>query len=60
MKKIGLFFAVIGMIGSLIGAEAKMLRIPLGSLTVEEVAFKIDNISISSPDVVKVEIISEI
>ena len=59
MKKIGLFLAVIGMIGSLIGAEAKMLRIPLGSLTVEEVAFKIDNISISSPDVVKVEIISE-
>ena len=59
MKKIGLFLAVIGMIGSLIGAEAKMLRIPLGSLTVEEVAFKIDNISISSPDVVKVEIMSE-
>ena len=59
MKKIGLFLAVIGMIGSLIGAEAKMLRIPLGTLTVEEVAFKIDNISISSPDVVKVEIISE-
>ena len=59
MKKIGLFLAVIGMIGSLIGAEAKMLRIPLGSLTVEEVAFKIDNISISSPGVVKVEIISE-
>ena len=59
MKKIGLFLAVIGMIGSLVGAEAKMLRIPLGSLTVEEVAFKIDNISISSPDVVKVEIISE-
>ena len=59
MKKLGLFLAVIGMVGSLIGAEAKMLRIPLGSLTVEDVAFKIDNISISSPDVVKVEIISE-
>ena len=29
MKKIGLFLAFIGMIGSLIGAEAKMLRIPL-------------------------------
>lgn len=59
MKKIGLFLAFIGMIGSLIGAEAKMLRIPLGSLDEQEVAFKIDNISITSPDVVKVEIISE-
>ena len=59
MKKLGLVLAVIGMIGNLIGAEAKTLRIPLGSLTVEEVAFKIDNISISSPDVVRVEIISE-
>lgn len=59
MKKLGLFLAVIGMACSLIGAEAKIIRIPLGSLTVEDVAFKIDNVSISSPDVVKVEIISE-
>ena len=59
MKKLGLFLAVIGMACSLIGAEAKIIRIPLGSLTVEDVAFKIDNISVSSPDVVKVEIISE-
>lgn len=59
MKKIGLFLAVIGMFSSLMGADAKMLRIPLGSLTVEEVAFKIENVSVSSPDVVKVEVIAE-
>ena len=59
MKKIGLLLAVFGLAFSLVGAEAKMLRIPLGSMTMEEIAFKVDNFSISNPSIAKVEVISE-
>ena len=54
-----LFLAVIGMISALGAAEAKLLRIALGSLLTEEVAFKINSISVSTPEIAKVEVISE-
>lgn len=50
---------LLGTAGALVAAEAKQLRIPLGSLVVEEVPFKIDNVSVSNQSLVKVEIISE-
>ncbi len=59
MKKMVLFLAVIGMMFSLAGAEAKALRVAKDAMILEEVAFKIGSISVSSPDVVKVEVISE-
>ena len=40
---------------SLLAVDAKNLRIATGSLVVEEVPFKIEDISISSKDIVKVE-----
>ncbi len=59
MKHLGVVLAFLGMVCSLIGAEAKNLRIPVGSLVVEEVPFKIENVSVSSPGLVRVEIISD-
>ncbi|MBO5793264.1 MAG: pilus assembly protein N-terminal domain-containing protein [Lentisphaeria bacterium] len=59
MKKMVLFLAVIGMMSVLGAAEAKLLRIALGSLLTEEVAFKINSISVSTPEIARVEIISE-
>ena len=59
MKKLGLFLAVIGMIGALIGAEAKNLQLQEGSMIIQEVPFKVENISVSSKDVVRVELISQ-
>ncbi len=59
MKFAGMFLVLMGMIAGLIGAEAKMLRVPVGSLAVEEVPFKIENVSISNPGLVKIEIIAE-
>lgn len=59
MKKLGVLFAFLGMMACLTGAEAKMLRVPIGSLVIEEVPFKIENISISNKGAVNVEIISD-
>ena len=59
MKQLGVLLAFLAMVCSLIGAEAKNLRIPVGSLVVEEVPFKIENVSVSSPGLVRVEIISD-
>ena len=60
MKKLTtVLLLLLGFAGASIAAEAKQLRIPLGSLIVEEVPFKIESVSVSNQSLVKVEIISE-
>ena len=59
MKKIGLFLAAMGMVCGLIAADAKHLRIAIGQMSTVDVAFKIENITISNPDMVGVELVSE-
>ena len=59
MKKISLFLAVLGMAFSLVGAEAKQLLLLEGSMIIQDVPFKVENVSISNKDVVRVELASE-
>ena len=48
-----------GTMVSLLAAEMKQLNITLGSLVVEEVPFKIENVSVSNESLVRVEVITE-
>ena len=59
MKKIFSLLAVLGTVLSLSAAEAKLLRIPVGSLSVVDVPFKVENVSISNKDIVRVETLSD-
>ncbi|MEG1979331.1 MAG: pilus assembly protein N-terminal domain-containing protein [Victivallaceae bacterium] len=58
MKRIaGFMFVFLGTMLGVIAADSKQLRIPLGSLVVEDVPFKVESVSVSNPDLVKVEVI---
>ena len=59
MKKFLSFLAVLGAVMSLAAAEAKLLRIPVGSLSVVDVPFKVENVSISNKEIVRVETLSD-
>ncbi|MBQ9754241.1 MAG: pilus assembly protein N-terminal domain-containing protein [Lentisphaeria bacterium] len=59
MKKIFSLLAVLGTVLSLSAAEAKLLRIPVGSLSVVDVPFKVENVSISNKEIVRVETLSD-
>ncbi len=59
MKKIFSLLAVLGTVLSLSAAEAKLLRIPMGSLSVVDVPFKVENVSISNKEIVRVETLSD-
>ena len=59
MKKALTIAAMLGAVLSLTAAEAKLLRIPVGSLSVVNVPFKVENVSISNREIVRVETLSD-
>lgn len=59
MKKISMFLAVIGMVSSLFGADAKTIRLAKGEIQTEEVTFRITSVNISNPSVVDVKVLSK-
>ena len=59
MKKAGVFLAFFGLVFGLVAADAKQITVKVGSLSIEDTPFKVERISITNKDLLKVEVISE-